>query len=185
MKRRALLGAVGSVGLTGVASVDLFAPELIVGSPQAEGKPIATERTVTDEDIEFLPDQNAVRWPALIGTDGAVEKHEVEPFEDWASRRAATVAHDAVEFVLPERIDGEVEGVGVSVSGEYLGAAVTVSTVIPRDEDGEPQDAPAIARAPLVDAAPRHVETTVQLDSGEHTRRVPVFVEERPAAVPL
>ncbi|MBP1986273.1 hypothetical protein [Halolamina salifodinae] len=185
MKRRALLGAAGSAGLVGVTAVDLFAPELIVGSPQADGKPIATERTVTDADIEFLPDQNAVRWPGLVGTDGAVEKYEVEPFEQWAGRRAATVAHDTVEFVLPERIDGEAEGVGVSVSGEYLGLAVMVSTVIPRDENGEPDGEPAVSRATLVNAAPRYAETTVRLDGREHTRRVPVFVEERPEAVPL
>lgn len=184
MERRTLLGAVGSVGLTGVASVDLFAPELIVESPQAEGEPISTERTVTDEDIEYQPDSDTVRWPALM-SGGEVEEYEVEPFADWASREAAVAAHDAVESVLPERLDGETEGVGVSVSGEYLGLAVTVSTVIPRNDGGELQAEPRIARSTLVDAAPRTVEATIRLGDGEHIRDVPVFVEERPEAVPL
>lgn len=184
MERRTLLGALGSAGLAGVAAVDLFAPALIVGSPQAEGSPISTERTVTDEDIEYRPRPDAVRWPRLTNPDGP-DDYTVEPFEDWASRRAATVAHETVESVLPDRVDRELEGVGVSVGGEYLGLAVMVSTVIPRNEDGEPRDEPVIARSTLVDAAPRHVVTTVRLDGGEHTRRVPVFVEERPAAVAL
>lgn len=185
MERRTLLGAVGGAALSALAAVDLFAPGLIVGSPQAEGDPVSTERTVTDEDIEYQPDSDTVHWPALMSGDGTVAEYETEPFADWASREAAVAAHDAVESVLPERLDGDPEGVGVSVSGEYLGLAVTVSTVIPRGDGGELQAAPRIARSTLVDAAPRTVEATIRLGDGEHTRDVPVFVEERPEAVPL
>lgn len=182
MERRTLLGAVGGVALSAVAAVDLFAPGLIVGGRRGEGDPISTERTVPGTDVEYLPERDAVRWPALVGTGGDIEEYETEPFEDWASREAASAARTVVPSTVRDRIGHELEGVGYGVESEFVGLVVSVSAVTSLNRDGEATAEPNVSVDTLVDATPRSVEATVRLDGREYTRRVPAFVGEAEVA---
>jgi hypothetical protein len=155
MERRTLLGAVGGVALSAVAAVDLFAPGLIVGSPQAEGEPISIEHTV-EGTVDYRP----------------------ESFEEWASERAAGAAADAATVAaVRERIDGEIGPFMRSVSDQYMGPAVLLRLLTIQEHNGEVRE-PKITLETLVDAAPKHVEVTVRLTGQSHTERIPVFVDE-------
>ena len=155
MERRTLLGAVGGAALSAVAAVDLFAPGLIVGSPQAEGEPISTEHTI----------------------EGTIDDRP-ESFEKWASERAAGAAADAATVAaVRERIDGEIGPFMRSVSDQYLGPAVLLRLLTIREHNGEVRK-PKITLETLADAAPKHVAVTVRLAGRSHTERIPVFVDE-------
>jgi hypothetical protein len=176
MERRTLLGAVGGAALSTVAAVDLFAPGLIVGSPQAEGEPISTEQTTFEGTVDYRPESDTVRSSWQESPDDP-DDYTTESFEKWASGRADGAAADAAGAVLRERVDGEIGPFTTSNSYEYLGWVVNLRLVTLRKRDGEVRE-PKITLETLVDAAPKHVEVTVRLSGRSHTERIPVFVDE-------
>ncbi|WP_255149150.1 hypothetical protein [Halorarius halobius] len=177
MNRRTFLGALGGCGVTLAGGVAVGKPELVVGAPRGEGEPVSTRRAVADDAVEYLPEEDAVRYPTRVGADGP-EAYETEPFERWARRRCASVGSEAVLPALDERFDTELEGIGKGVESEYLGLVISVMATTTRNREGEVVSEPNVAFDRLVARTPRTVRATVTLEGREHTRSVPVFVEE-------
>ena len=85
------------------------------------------------------------------------------------------------EAVLPaiaDRVDGEPTGIGKGVRGVSFGLAITVSATTTRDRDGAVVSEPTLSVERLVGVTPATVSATIAFDGREHTRHVPVFVEE-------
>jgi len=177
VNRREALGllGVGSVAIPG--GITTLKPEAIVGHPQGRGAPVSTEQTITDEGVEYRPSSDTVRW-VKYRSGGDPVAYETEPFEKWADRRCATVGSDIVLPTIQTRVDKELQGVGKGASGEIIGLVITVHIGTTYDRDGDVKSEPNVPVETLLDVTPRTVQTTIELEEREHSRSVPVFVEE-------
>jgi hypothetical protein len=152
-------------------------------------EPITVDRTVTDDDLEYLEDEHAVRYVAgwrhtnrtEIERGAPPERepvYETTPFEDWARTECASVGADAVAT----RIEGSVEGdprVGVGITRENEETAVIVNQTTTLNRDGEVVSEPSVPFERIVAATPRAVDATVRLAGQESSRTVPVWVEKQ------
>lgn len=181
MDRRHFLGVLAGGGLAAAGGIGLRKPGLLVGAPRATGEPVSVTRTITDDAIEYLPETDRVRY-ARVSTPEGPDDYETAPFERWASRRCASVGSDVVLPTIRDRVDTELTGIGKGVSSEYFGLAITVSATTTRNRDGEVVSEPSLSVDQLRAVTPRTIEATVRLSDREHTRGVPVFVEESEAA---
>lgn len=177
MNRRRVLTLIGAGGASVAGGIAAFKPALVIGSPRGKGEPVSIERTITDESLEYRPSTDEVRYPTLMNSNGPVA-YETVPFGRWARRRCASVGSDAVLPAIQDRFQKRVEGISKAASSEYIGLVITVTAMTTKNRDGEVVAEPNISYESLVDAAPRTVHTTVRLEGREHTRAVPVFVEE-------
>lgn len=177
VSRRETLGllGVGSIAIPG--GITTLKPEVIVGHPQGRGAPVSTEQTITDEGIEYRPSSDTVKW-VKYRSGGDPVAHETEPFEKWADRRCASVGSDVVLPTIQTRLDKDLQGVGKGVSGETIGLVITVHIGTTYDRDGDVISEPNISVEDLLAVTPRTVRATIKLEGREHSRSVPVFVEE-------
>jgi hypothetical protein len=177
MYRRDFLAALTGGSLAAASGFSAHRPALLEGSRRGRGDPISVQRSITDESITYDPDRGTVRYPTLMGSDGPVA-HGSEPFELWANRRCASVGSDAVLPAVEDRVDREMTGIGKGVRGTSFGLAITVSATTTLDREGTVVSEPVIPLDRLVAVTPATVYATVRFEGREHTRAVPVFVEE-------
>lgn len=173
LSRRDALALFGVSGVSIAGGIGAFEPAVIVGLPRAEGDAISVERTV--DGVEYRPASDTVSWSRSTGDGGP---YETEPFEKWASRKAASVGSDAILPAIRDRIDEEVQGIGTGVADEPIGMVVAVTVGTTYDRDGDVTSEPNLSVEDVVDVAPRTVHTKVTLEGREYTRPIPVFVEE-------
>lgn len=175
VSRRGAIALLGVGGLSISGLVTASKPELIVGHPRAEGAPVAVERDITDESIAYRPESDTVRWSKSTGQDGP---YVTEPFEKWASRRAASVGSTVVIPTIQDRISKEVTGIGTGMAGELIGTVISVRFGTTFDAEGDVISEPNLSKETLIEEAPRTVRSTIALDGRTFTRQVPVFIEE-------
>jgi hypothetical protein len=151
-------------------------------------EPITADRTVTDDELEYLEDEHAVKYVAAWRHTNRTEieqgepperepVYETTPFEDWATTECASVGADAVAQRIEERIDGD-PAASVGITRENGEMAVSVQQTTVRDRDGEVVSEPSVPFERIVEVTPRAVEATVRLADQEHTATVSVWVSE-------
>jgi hypothetical protein len=155
------------------------------GPLRPEGESVAVERTISDPDLDYLPEQDAVRYPAYYkrtgrGPDGQPTRttlYETTPFEDWAATETASVAADEVSAVADERIDGEPTlSVGITKREERMAVTAELTTTLNRE--GTVVSEPSTDFERVVAAVPRSVDTTIHFEGQTAERTVPVWVGE-------
>lgn len=173
--RREAIGLLGVGGLSIPGLVTASKPELIVGHPRAEGAPVAVERAIADEAIEYRPVSDTVRWSKSTDRTGPFV---TEPFEKWAGRRAASVGSEVVIPTIRDRVGKEITGIGTGVAGELIGTVIAVRVGTTFDVEGNVISKPNVSTETLVEVTPRTIRSTITLEGRKFTRPVPVFVEE-------
>jgi hypothetical protein len=155
------------------------------GPLRPEGEPVSVERTVTDPDLDYLPEQDAVRYPAYYKTTGRGPEgqptrttlYETTPFADWAATETASVAADEVDAVAAERIAGD-PTLSVGITKREGEMAVTAELTTTLNREGEAVSEPSTDFERIVAAVPRSVEATIHFEGQTATRTVPVWVGE-------
>lgn len=151
------------------------------GISQGEGAPVSIKREIAEDLRDYEPSTDTVRFPTLLGSDGPVAS-ETESFETRADRKCASIGSEALLAAIRNRFEKEVQGiwkaVGEGDTGEDLGVVITVSVTTRRNRDGDTVSEPNISVRAVVDRTPRTVHATITLGDREHTRSVPIFVEE-------
>lgn len=157
-------------------------------SVRGGAEPITADRTVADDELEYLEDEHAVKYVAAWRHTNRTEieqgepperepVYETTPFEDWATTECASVGADAVAQRIEERIDGD-PAASVGITRENGEMAVSVQQTTVRDRDGEVVSEPSVPFERIVEVTPRAVEATVRLAEQEHTATVSVWVSE-------
>lgn len=141
---------------------------------RAEGEPITVEEPTVVTDVEYLPERDAVKFPALVSGDEVVE-YGTMPFERWAAMECASSAVDRVRTIAEQRLGGVSLGSGVTTRRSRVVIDVTDGTALNRE--GTPVSTPETSFDRLVEATPESATATVRLDDQGHTETVPVWVE--------
>lgn len=155
------------------------------GPLRPEGEPVSVERTITDPDLEYLPDQDAVRYPAYYkrtgrGPDGQPTRttlYETTPFADWAATETASVAAEEVDAIADERIAGD-PTLSVGITNRDGEVAVTAQLTTVLNREGTVVSEPGTDFERVVAAVPRSVDTTIHFEGQTAGRTVPVWVGE-------
>jgi len=155
------------------------------GPLRPDGDPISVERTITDPDLDYLPEEDAVRYPAYYrrtgrGPDGQPTRttvYETTPFADWAATETASVAADEVSAVADERLAGD-PTLSVGITNREGEMAVTAELTTTLNRDGTVVSEPSTDFERVVAAVPRSVDTTIHFEGETATRTVPVWVGE-------
>jgi hypothetical protein len=179
VNRRTLLAAAGTVlaSVTGYAAGTSPHWFLVVGTGRrAAGNPIETRTTVDGDAISYLEGHDAVRSTTRSAV-GEPAAYTEDPFEQWANRRCAGVASEAVLPAIERRLDAPELGLGKGVEHRLFGLVVSVDYTTVRSREGDVEQRPSVPFDAVVDVAPRTVDATVSLDGHEHTRQVPVVVQ--------
>ena len=152
---------------------------------RAEGASVTTERTIVDEpgykddQFEYLPETNTVRYVAGTSLAGITE-FETTSFEAWARREAASIGFQYAEQVTETRLwaDGLNSGVGrppgADTTTEELAIKLEMLKVV--DRDGNVSEWPPVRFSELVATAPRTVDVTVTIAGNTYTDTFPVYV---------
>jgi hypothetical protein len=214
MRRRALLSAAGA-GLSATALGGYLATSGDVlgigGSTEPVPEPsgptrgesdadVQTEVVEDDPDVEYLEDEDAVRYVARWSssgagadegakTDSAGRKavYETVPFDQWAGNELLAVAGAAAMAHVNEVLEGDDVGYGVgSGGGDQQGsiAYVSMTTVLNREgkvavgSDGERMDFD-VAFDELVAATPATVTARYRLGGESVARDVPMYAVHR------
>lgn len=155
------------------------------GPVRPDGDPVTAERTVTDSDLDYLPDEHAVKYPAYYertgrGPDGEPTRtaiYETTPFEDWAVTECASVGAQKISRVVDSRVDGDPHlSVGISTRDDRLILGADQTTT--KNREGEVVSAPTVEFDRVVAVTPRAVTATVHLEDQTHTATIPVWVGE-------
>jgi hypothetical protein len=155
------------------------------GPLRPDGDPISVERTITDPELDYLPEEDAVRYPAYYrrtgrGPDGQPTRttvYETTPFADWAATETASVAADEVSAVADERLAGD-PTLSVGITNREGEMAVTAELTTTLNRDGTVVSEPSTDFERVVAAVPRSVDTTIHFEGETATRTVPVWVGE-------
>jgi len=150
-----------------------------------DGDPVSVERTITDPELDYLPEENAVRYPAYYrrtgrGPDGQPTRttiYETTPFADWGETECASVAADEVSAVADAAIDGDPR-LSVGITNREGEMAVTVQQTTTLNREGTVVSEPTTPFDRIVAVTPRSVDATVHLDGQTHATTVPVWVSE-------
>ncbi|PSQ46223.1 hypothetical protein BRD15_09710 [Halobacteriales archaeon SW_6_65_15] len=150
--------------------------------------PVAVETTVERDEVEYLPEEDAVRYVAawmhadheafVDGTNTEREpRYETTPFEQWAPTECARVGAERVLEVARDRLERGREEVRYGVSAEDGAETIHVeySTVLGRD--GTTVSEPTVDHDELVAATPASVTVTISFDGRTHTETIPVWVQ--------
>ncbi len=176
MNRRTLLATLGGGVAVATGGVVALRPATVVDGRRADGESIAVDRTLSDESVDYYPSNSTVRWAKRTDPSGP-DDYRTKSFREYADRECASVASDAAETTVRDRLDGSVEGVTTSVSSEFFGTVVRVVAQTVRDGRGDPSSTPSVSLTELAAVAPKTVRATVRLDDADHRRNVPVFVD--------
>lgn len=175
VKRRRFLAGAGAAGLALTGATvewrDLTDGALDGKPARGEGEPVDVERTVRDDDLTYLPDRHAVRYPKYVSGDEVTE-YGVMPFPKWASLRGASVATEVVVPAIEDRLGRGLDDLSWGASDDVLGMVVELTYYGDRDGTGDD-----VGYDRLVEAAPRYVEATVTFSGRSHAERVPVVVD--------
>ena len=155
------------------------------GPIRPDGDPVSVERTVTDPDLEYLPERDAVRYPARYkrtgrGPEGQPTRttiYETTPFEDWAATETASVAAEKVTAVADERIAGD-PTLSVGITKRDGEMAVTAQLTTTLNREGTVVSEPSAGFDRVVAAVPRAVDATIHFEGQTAERTVPVWVGE-------
>jgi hypothetical protein len=144
---------------------------------RAEGDPTSVERTVTDFDNEYIPENDTVRYEA-VSSGGNVKEHHYVSFEEWADNKAESVASSGIRRYLETRLQSMAF---VSVrSGDVERPAPYVEVVhrSETDDSGAIVDEPEISLSRLVETTPSTITVTADIAIADKsvTREYPVFV---------
>ena len=212
MRRRALLSAAGlglsATALGGYLAADgeilgLGGPDEPIPEPAGPTRgesdaEVRTEVVEDDPDVEYLPDEDAVRyvayWTSGEGdtpkrTDSAGRRaiYETVPFDEWAGTQLLHVTATAAATHVRGELDADTVGAGVGTGGgdrEETIAYVSVTTVLNREGEvavgsgGESMD-PDIEFDALVAATPATVTARYRLDGESVERGVPMYAVHR------
>lgn len=146
------------------------------GPVRGEAEPVSVERTIRDEDFEYLPEKDAVRY--LARYDRGTPVYSTMTFARWGRIQSADVGAERVREVLAASLD-DMEGVGTGLTNRGEGLTITVGLNTTRDRDGEVIREPSVGFEEVVSVTPRTVEATVRLADREHREAVDVWVEEQ------
>lgn len=203
MRRRAFLSAAG-VGLSAAALGGYLATEgsEVVGldgpdepTPEPAGPKrgesdaaVGTETVEDDPDVEYLPDENAVRFVARWSssgvdpdakTDSAGRRavYETVPFDRWAETQLLHAAGAVAATHANEELDTDAVGHGVTsrIEGMERAAFVAVSTVL--DREGNVAFDTGVEFDALVAATPATVTARYRLADQSVERDVPMFAK--------
>ena len=155
------------------------------GPIRPDGDPVSVERTITDPDLDYLPEQDAVRYPAYYKTTGRGPEgqptrttlYETTPFADWAATETASVAADRVSAIADERIDGD-PTLSVGITKREGEMAVTAELTTTLNREGTVVSEPSTDFERVVAAVPRSVDATIHFEGQTAERTVPVWVGE-------
>lgn len=168
MNRRKFLlasGGIISVGGTAVASAtrtDILADEELT---RGKGKAVALENTNTLDSVTYLESTNEVR-----------KNGNTLPFNKWARWECADIGASEVVFIVDNRLEPTVEGVGSGVASQIFGPVITADHTVTRDSDGTIVSEPNVTLDELISVAPRTVTVTVNLEGRGYATDIPVGV---------
>jgi hypothetical protein len=145
---------------------------------------VETRVVESDDDVEYLEDEHAVRYVAAWRNEGRGEdgeptrepEYETTPFEDWAEIQCVEAGGRAAAEHAEATLGAGDLGYGISsgVPGEDLAAVVSIETVL--DRDGEVVREPAVEFDALVAATPASVDATYVIADATHTMAAAVYV---------
>lgn len=154
---------------------------------RVRGDAVAVNETVTDENVEYLPKTDEVRYVAAwraLGPDEVEEgetphreaEYETVPFDEWADVESATIAAKHARDVVGETLPTDALSFGVT--SENGGRVVLIHLEYLCDRSGTVISQPAEDVTPdaVADAAPEIVDVSFTFDEVEATRSVPVYV---------
>lgn len=151
------------------------------GPERGQADPIDARQVETDDEVTYLPGEDAVRYVAAWRHDGESGEptrepvYETAPFEEWAATRCASAAASAAADHAAEALDTDEVGGGISASPPTDGVAAVVSVATVIDREGEVVRGTDVEFEALLAATPRTVAATYVLDEREREREVPVF----------
>ncbi|SEO40077.1 hypothetical protein SAMN04487948_102246 [Halogranum amylolyticum] len=187
-RRDALLAVVGSlsfslsgclsrVASTGARAYDRTTGPYERGPRQGRADPLTLGETVVvdDPELDYLPEENAVRFPSLMN-ESSVVATDTMPFGRWSQLQCAEAALDPAWRVVEGHLDGDDTGLGRGVASSFPGMVVEFSHTITVDDEGTVVSAPPVTFDELLDLTPRSVTATVSLDGETATHTVPVQV---------
>lgn len=157
------------------------------GPVRGEHDPIDVRAVERDDEVEYLPETEAVRYVAAwrhanhdeVANGSAPPTrepvYETTSFEDWAATRCSSAAASAAADHANDALDTDAVGGGIAsaVPDHALAAVLVVGTTL--DREGNVVGESDVAFEALVDATPRTVTATYVLADREHERAVPVF----------
>jgi len=143
----------------------------------------AVETVESDDTVEYLADEHAVRYVARWRNEGRGEDgeptrepgYETVPFEEWAEIECVEAAGRAAADHVGEELGATGVGAGISnaVDGEELAAVLAIETEL--DRDGEVVREPSVDFDALVATTPASVDATYVLADQAHRMDVPVY----------
>lgn len=190
--RRRFLGFVagGTLPVAGCLSTPNDASETTIeqstASTTTEREPVrggaaevSVERTITDEEYQYVESNDTVRYPATMAGDEVAE-YDYLPFDEWGHFEGASVAAEYVRPLLDERLpDAEAVNVAVSTRGDQEGNQLRVSLRTHLARDGDVISEPSVSRSEVVEATPHTVDAMIHFAERTYTDTYPVYVEER------
>jgi len=160
-------------------------PDLPDGEVTVVDGTLVVNRTVTDENLTYLPERDAVRYVEMWrhSNHDAVENgsrperepvYGTMPFEDWGAIECSSVTADGVWAVIEARTDSPLDGVtvGSGVSDDRRRVTVTRQTTV--DRDGSVVGTPTISRDRLDAVVPDEAAVTVSLANRSYSCRLPI-----------
>ncbi|MFB6270385.1 MAG: hypothetical protein ABEH83_10600, partial [Halobacterium sp.] len=137
---------------------------------------LRVERTVVNEEYEYVESNDTVRFPAAR-SGGTVVQYEYEPFDEWAAVEGASVAATRVRARLSGRV-GASDAISVAIGSpeDSDRLRVTVMLYTHLDREGDVISEPSVSRSAVAAAAPRSVTVTLHFADRTHTDTYPVYV---------
>lgn len=147
---------------------------------------VETEGVEDDENVEYLPEEDAVRYVSAWRTTNPTELEEpperepvydTVPFERWGKTNCVTAAaraaadHAAAELGVAELGSG----VSFGIDGRDRAAFVSISTLY--DREGDVISEPSVEFDALVAATPATVHATYRLEDQEYALEAPIYVQ--------
>ncbi|AUV83508.1 hypothetical protein C2R22_19215 [Salinigranum rubrum] len=149
---------------------------------------LAVETSEDDETVEYLADEDVVRYVAgwvapdasSRGQDGPrerVPRYETTPRERWVETQCLTAAARAAA----EHVSAELEQSGETISGgmtadvEGVERAAVVARETVLDRSGRVVSEPSAGFSALVEETPATVSVCYRLGGSVYERRVPVY----------
>lgn len=153
----------------------------------AEGDAISVTFTSDDEGVEYLPDEDAVRYVARwvhanqdgVGNGSAPERepeYDTVAFERWTTVESAHVAARRARDAVARRLGTRLRGVSFGVTTENDEKTVVAWRRVHLDRDGNVLTRPNVAFDRLVAVTPAEVRVALSFDGRSAARTVPVVV---------
>lgn len=191
LSRRRLLSACGLLGASFAGCLGRAPRSPTDDGPTREpvrgaADPVTVERTVDDEELEYLEATDEVRYVAAyrhtnhdeVENASKPERepvYETTPFERWGETECAHAAALEVGDIIENAFDGGANtSPGVTTRDGKKVVEADYHTHL--DRDGDVISKPSVEFERVVEVTPRSVTATVSLEGHEHADTVPVFV---------